>query len=365
MVNTHDIFFLFHTRQSLSIVNSESMPGNFVPDRLHIRNVILFLFLSQSPMKDAERNMATVYKEHAPHYNTIRSWYGRFEKGDFSLKDEEHPGRPLELDLDALKNLVESDPFASSTEMASTLGVDHKTITHGLRILGKVKKLGRFVPHTLSQFDLDRRVDLSTTLLTMYQGERWLDRLITGDEKWVHYSNHHRRAQWVDRDEQPDDVPKPDLHPKKVMLCVWWTINGPIYWELLPAGQTITADVYSRQLRDLKKAVDASPLAKHKAYFQHDNARPHVARQTMSQLSKLGWIVLPHPPYSPDLAPSDYWLFGELQRHLEGRDFTNPGMIKAALKQFFDSRPDGWYKHGIHKLPERWQQVIDNDGQYV
>jgi len=85
----------------------------------------------------------------------------------------------------------------------------------------------------------------------------------------------------------------------------------------------------------------------------------------MSQLSQLGWVVLPHPPYSPDLAPSDYWHFRDLQRHLKGRDFTNPGIIEAALKQFFESRPDGWYKHGIHKLPGRWQRVIDNNGAYL
>ena len=85
----------------------------------------------------------------------------------------------------------------------------------------------------------------------------------------------------------------------------------------------------------------------------------------MSQLSMFGQIVLFHHSYSPGFALSEYWLFGELRRHLGSSDFKTHDVIEAALKQFFDSRPDGWYKHGIHKLPERWQQVIDNDGQYV
>ena len=85
----------------------------------------------------------------------------------------------------------------------------------------------------------------------------------------------------------------------------------------------------------------------------------------MSQLSKTERVVLPHTAYSPVIVLSEYWLFGELRRHLGSSDFKTHDVIEAALKQFFDSRPDGWYKHGIHKLPERWQQVIDNDGQYV
>ena len=89
-----------------------------------------------------------------------------------------------------------------------------------------------------------------------------------------------------------------------------------------------------------------------------------VARKVKQQLSHMGWAVLPHPPYSPDLAPSDYWLFGDLQRHLEGRDFNTRGTVEAALKQYFDSRPAGFWKDGIHKLPERWRQVVDNNGAY-
>ena len=141
-------------------------------------------------------------------------------------------------------------------------------------------------------------------------------------------------------------------------------MKGIIHWELLSEGQTITGDIYASQLARVKAAVDRSWLKGHKVYFQHDNARPHVARQVKQLLTTFGWMVLPHPPYSPDLAPSDYWLFGDPTRALEGRAFNNRGMIEAALKQYFFSRPDGFYKDGIHKLPERWRHVVDNDGAY-
>jgi transposase len=50
----------------------------------------------------------------------------------------------------------------------------------------------------------------------------------------------------------------------------------------------------------------------------HDNACPHSANQTTATLRSLKWEVLQHPPYSPNLAPSDFHLFGPLKQHLSG-----------------------------------------------
>ncbi len=51
----------------------------------------------------------------------------------------------------------------------------------------------------------------------------------------------------------------------------------------------------------------------------HDNARPHTAKKTQNLLKKSSWIVFNHPPYSPDIALSDYHLFPFLKIHLGGR----------------------------------------------
>jgi histone-lysine N-methyltransferase SETMAR len=199
--------------------------------------------------------MAEVYKEHAPHYHTIQLWVHRFEREDYSLEDETHTGRPGEVELDSLRAQVESDPFQSTRELAHTLGTSQHSIVTALKKIGKVKKLGRWIPHELTEFDLDRRVDMSLALLTHQKNTAWLSYLLTSDEKWVLYKNHHRRAQWVDVDEQPADVAKQDLHPKKVLLSVWWSINGVVHWELMCEGETITAEVYARQLEAVKKKL--------------------------------------------------------------------------------------------------------------
>src|SRR6218665_1437918 len=194
------------------------MPNLFIPNPIHIRNVILFLFLSNVPNPEIEKRLTTVYPHHSTSHGTVHKWVTRFKNGDFNLEDQPRSGRPSELDTDALLSLLEADPYQSIRTMATSLHVGFGTVQEGLNRLGKVKKLGRWIPHRLTDFDKERRVDMALALVTSHRTFDWLNKLVTGDEKWVLYDNHHRRAQWVDREEQAADVPKPELHQKKVML---------------------------------------------------------------------------------------------------------------------------------------------------
>ena len=68
--------------------------------------------------------------------------------------------------------------------------------------------------------------------------------------------------------------------------------------------------------------------------FYQDNARPHTSLVTRKKLLELGWKVMPYPPYSPDLAPSDYHLFRSLQNHLNRKTFDSNEAVKNELIQF-------------------------------
>jgi len=88
--------------------------------------------------------------------------------------------------------------------------------------------------------------------------------------------------------------------------------NGLVYCELLKSGDSITGDRYQLQLIRLRITArkTAGYEQRHdKVILLHDNARPHVAKVIKKYLETLKWDVLPHPPYSLDIAPSDYWLF--------------------------------------------------------
>jgi len=89
-----------------------------------------------------------------------------------------------------------------------------------------------------------------------------------------------------------------------------------LYYELLQPGEIITADRYQQYLTNLSNALgEKKPFTgqeRRKVILLHDNTRPHVAKATQDHISALGWKLLPHAAYSPDMTPSDYYLFRSL-----------------------------------------------------
>lgn len=149
-----------------------------------------------------------------------------------------------------------------------------------------------------------------------------------------------------------------------IFNCLKLLFLGIVHYELLPRNRTINAEVYCAILDRLQLAIAEKRPQKEKIILLHDNARPHVAATVKAKLANFDWEILPHPPYSPDLAPSDYHLFRSLQNFLNGRDYNNDEEIEADLKVFFNSKLQSFYVKGIAKLPDRWQKTINFDGDY-
>ena len=152
------------------------------------------------------------------------------------------------------------------------------------------------------------------------------------------------------------------------MLCVGWNVQGIIHFELLPRNATMTARLYVDQLDRLNQSLSRkhpSLVNRKGVLFLHDNARPHVAKVTREKIKDLSWEVLPHPPYSPDLAPSDFHLFRSLQNHLADINFVDEESLKNDLSAFFASKPPNFYRRGIEALASRWQMVVNSDGNYI
>ena len=86
---------------------------------------------------------------------------------------------------------------------------------------------------------------------------------------------------------------------------------------------------------------------------------------TQNKLTELRWEVLMHPPYNPDLAPSDYYLVRALKNSLDGKKLADRDAAETHLGKFFNNKPQKFYTDGIMNLPEKWQKVINDDGPYV
>jgi hypothetical protein len=85
----------------------------------------------------------------------------------------------------------------------------------------------------------------------------------------------------------------------------------------------------------------------------HDNARPHTAAHTVDTLRALKSEVLKHSPYSRDLAPSDFHLFGPIKEHLRGQKFADDNDVMEAVQNWLKATPKSFFLEDIRKLVDR------------
>ena len=140
---------------------------------------------------------------------------------------------------------------------------------------------------------------MSEMLLERHKKKSFLHRIVTDDEKWIHYDNRKRKKWHVKPGQPAKSTAKPNIHGAKVMPCIWWDQKGVLYYELRKSGETINRERYRMQLIRLKRPIaEKRPeyATRHEAIiFHHDNARPHVAIPVKNYLENSGWEVLPHP----------------------------------------------------------------------
>ena len=159
-----------------------------------------------------------------------------------------------------------------------------------------------------------------------------------------------QRKEWVAPGDMPKPRVKPDLH-SKTMICVWWDWEGMVHWKMLERNATVNKELYIAQLHRVNEAIQLkSPHQQGQTILLHENARPHVAQVIKATHQELEWEVLQHPLYSPDLAPTDYYLFRSLSNHMRGVTFNNEEDLKNWLNKFFDTRPRDFWHNGIDKL---------------
>ena len=84
--------------------------------------------------------------------------------------------------------------------------------------------------------------------------------------------------------------------------------------------------------------------------------------ENVAILNELGYELLPHSPCSPDLAPSDFFLFSDLKRNLAGNKFKANEEVIAETEAYVEAKSKSFYTNGIEKLENRWIQCIAIEG---
>jgi len=141
-----------------------------------------------------------------------------------------------------------------------------------------------------------------------------------------------------------------------------------VYYELLKPGETVNTKRYQQQLIDLNRSLlEKRPeyrKRQHKVIFLHDNAPSHTAKLVRGTLEALSWKVLAHAAYSPNLDPSDYYLFASMGHAFAEQRFGSYEDVKNWLDEWFAAKGEDFYWRGIHKLPERREKCVTSNRAY-
>ena len=284
---------------------------------------------------------------------TAQRWFKRFSEGNTSLEDQTRFGRPTVIDDEALRLAVKQEPSTSTRILSTEFGTSRSTINNHLNKLGFVNRRCRQVPHELTPNQARDRIDICKRLLENPLDERQFKRIVACDVMWIYYRNPDKRNQWLHSGQPANTVARIGRFEDKVMLSVWWNYEGILHFELVPDGHAVDADLYSQQLdrvyATLRDRYPALVNRKH-ALLQQDNVPAHRAKLSQQKIKELDGIeLLPYSAYSPNLAPSDYYLFREMTHFLSGRRFKDRKDVEMGCREFFASKSKDWYLTGIER----------------
>lgn len=255
---------------------------------------------------------------------------------------------------DEILNKVQQDRHISSDDIAKELKIEHRMVLNHLEKIGYRKKFDVWVPYNSKLSISFERISICEALLRRNELNPFLERMITGGAKWITCIDH---------------VPNPSRKPFpfrekaiKVLLCVWWDWKGVVHHEWRRSEKTTDPEFYSQQLMRLRNSIRKErPELMDNIVYQYENSTPFTSISSRRKLEEFGWEVLRHPSHSADLTPSDYHLFPSLPKSFS----IFVLMAIGRLKRQFDEKPQTFYSQGIMTLPEKWQKVIDQNGDYL
>ena len=193
-----------------------------------------------------------------------------------------------------------------------------------------------------------------------------LDALVTYDESWIYcYDPETKRqsSQWKHTSSLRPKKAKQSKSTHKLLMIPLFDSTGMIYIHWVPTGQTVNKEYYVEVLREFRKRFHWKRPVLFKSgqwHFHQDNAPVHNSIVVTDYLTKMGIKTIPHPPYSPDLAPCDFWLFPKLKEKLRGCHYETIEGIKEAVAKVIVTLT----QEDFQKSLERYNKCLAVGGDY-
>ena len=331
-----------------------------------IRTIIKFLHLSGYNDKEIHSVMSEKIAPEIVSLRTITTWTKRFANKEYSVEDRVRSGRPKEDKTRMMVELeIKTDKYLTCREIGRRLSIDHKTVSNILRNELKMKKINhKWIPHELTESQKQIRVVHAQNLQNHLSDSVKQNNTITLDETWVNWSNCYESVWLFENEKVPTNV-KRSVKSKKTMITVAWMRNKILSITALPSSQTFTKkffeDVVIVDILQALSKIGVDP--NNEDVFVHmDNSPCHSSVITLKGF-KLNRLV--HPPYSPDLAPCDFFLFGYLKFLLQGKEFQNEKEVHEEVSKILTSIPSVMLVNAFEAWKRKLIACVRCGGDYV
>lgn len=337
-------------------------------DRHHLKALVYGHFIASITAKDSIKFIHNAMGEEIISRKTVYCWYQEFQDGKCEFQDKSRSGRPKtgksEENVAIVQGHILENRQITFDALEDLTGLCHGTIHNIIHDVLKVKKLKSvWIPYDLNQQQKEARVTWCKNMIQWFRDGtlRSTATIITGDETWLFFENIYpgNEKRWTFDDEDTPKKPKiSKMTQNKRMYTIFFNSDGIVHCSYRPLKSTINAQVYIEILKNIcDKTSDRFIL-------HHDNASSHTCHQTNQFLKEKNIETSGHPPYSPDLAPCDFWLFPKLKKRFRGIQFMNEIDMETAVNNYLADLTSNDFKKCFEKWFERMHRCIESNGEY-
>lgn len=194
-----------------------------------------------------------------------------------------------------------------------------------------------------------------------------LEQIITTDETWVHqYDPETKRqsSEWLLPHEDQPVKPRRAMSTGKCMLVTFFDFCRIVHFEFV-RGRTVNSRIFVQILGRLKQVLLTRRPRNRYPLIHTDNASSYTSYLTRMQMIMTGLKSTAHPPLSPDLTPSDFWLFPHLKQGIRGRHFPNLDALEDTMANEIARISLQEYSDCILKMwPKRWVRCLYHHRDY-
>nr|CAI5830179.1 unnamed protein product [Callosobruchus analis] len=318
----------------------------------------------------------TAYGDAALSKTRVYEWFSRFKNKEMSIEDQHRSRRPStsrsDENVKKINVLVREDRHRTIDQLCEMSGISWSSVQ---RILSEDLHMRRvaakFVPRLLTGEQRERRLRACLELQDQLKEDpEFFSKVITGDESWCYGydpETKQQSSQWMALGSpRPKKARQVKSNLKTLLIC-FFDCRGVVHAEFVPSGQTVNQQFYLDVLKRLREKISRKRADIWRTgdwFFHHDNAPAHTALSIRQFLTKNGMTPIVHPPYSPDLAPCDFFLFPRLKRDMKGKRFATVEEVKQNSLEGLKSIPESEFKKCFEQWKGRLEKCVVSKGEY-